>query len=116
MVEVYPAASLLLWGLDRSGYKTSRNPSRREAECEARELLLASIEEQARWLRWAPAAREACVESDDALDAVLAALIARAAALGLTMAPPEEDLELVRDEGWIHLPQKDTLPALLGGH
>ena len=25
----------------------------------------------------------------------------------------EEDIDLARREGWVHLPQKDTLPALL---
>ncbi len=66
-------------------------------------------------MQWAPGAREACIESDDALDALLAALIARAAALGLTVPPGADDLELARREGWIHLPQKDSLAALLAG-
>ena len=73
MLEVYPAAALLLWGLPREGYKASG---------EAREELLATIEAEAPWLEWAPGAWEACVASDDALDAVLCALIARAAARG----------------------------------
>lgn len=47
VVEVYPAAALLLWGLQRSGYKTSRQPERRAAEAEARTELLTSIEAQA---------------------------------------------------------------------
>ncbi len=102
--EVYPAAALLLWGLERTGYK---------ADPEAREKLLAALEEQAPWLEWAPGAREACVESDDALDAVLCALIARAAALGLTAPPTASDLELARAEGWIHLPRKGSLGELL---
>jgi predicted nuclease with RNAse H fold len=75
VLEVYPAAALLLWGLPRERYKAS---------AEAREELLSAIEAQAPWLGWEPGAREACVSSDDALDAVLCALVARAAALGLT--------------------------------
>jgi predicted nuclease with RNAse H fold len=112
VVEVYPAAALLLWDLQRSGYKTSGQPERRAAEAEARTELLSSIEAQAPWLCWAPGARDACLSSDDALDAVLAALIARAAALGLTVQPEAEDLDLARREGWIHLPRKGTLPQL----
>ena len=104
MLEVYPAAALLLWGLPREGYKASG---------EAREELLATIEAEAPWLEWAPGAWEACVASDDALDAVLCALIARAAALGLTAPPPAEELELARAEGWIHLPRKGSLGELL---
>jgi predicted nuclease with RNAse H fold len=103
VVEVYPAAALLLWGLPRGGYK---------AEAEAREELLRSLEAKAPWLIWEPAAREACVESDDALDAVLCALIARAAALGLTESPPAEAQRLARVEGWIHLPHKSSLGEL----
>lgn len=113
VVEVYPAAALLVWGLDRGGYKSSRRSDRRQAECLAREALLGAIESRTGWLVWAPRAREACVESDDALDAVLAAMIARAAALGLTVLPPADDIEPAHSEGWIHLPQKDSLSALM---
>lgn len=112
IVEVYPAAALLLWGLDRRGYKTGPRLDRRAPAEAAREALLASIEAQAPWLVWEPGAREACIQSDDALDAVLAALIARAAALGLTEPPPPDDLELARGEGWLHLPRKGSLSAL----
>lgn len=117
VVEAYPAAALLLWGLERSGYKTGqrRDPERREAAEEVREALLASIEEQAPWLDWAPGAWEACVASDDALDAVLCALIARAAALDLTALPSAKDLERARGEGWIHLPAKGSLGWLAEG-
>jgi len=104
VVEVYPAAALALWGLARERYKAS---------AKAREELLTAIEAAAPWLDWEPDAREHCVESDDALDAVLCALIARAAALGLTEPPPPEDRELARAEGWIHLPRKGSLDELL---
>jgi predicted nuclease with RNAse H fold len=114
VIEVYPGGALLLWNIERGTYKTSQDPDRRAAEVNARAALLAAIEAQAPWLCWAPGAREVCVDSDDALDALLAALIARAAALGFTWAPGEEDIDLARREGWVHLPRKDTLPALLG--
>ncbi len=87
MLEVYPAAALLLWGLPRERYK---------ADPGAREELLAALEAEAPWLEWEPGAREACVESDDALDAVLCALIARAAALGLTEPPPAAEARAAR--------------------
>jgi len=107
VLEAYPAAALLLWGLPRGGYKAS---------AEARSELLAAIEAAAPWLAWEPGGREACVDSDDALDAVLCALLARAAALGLTEPAPTEDLERVRAEGWIHLPRKGSLGELLDDH
>ena len=105
VVEAHPAAALLLWGLGRAGYKS---------DPEARERLLAALEATAPWLLWEMGAREACVESDDCLDAVLCALIARAAALGLTEPPPAEALDLAQAEGWIHLPTKGSLGKLLG--
>jgi len=103
VVEAYPAAALLLWGLPRSGYKS---------DPEAREQLLVALEAEAPWLAWDPGAREACADSDDCLDAVLCALIARAAALGLTEQPPAEALDLARVEGWIHLPGPGSLAEL----
>jgi predicted nuclease with RNAse H fold len=115
VAEVYPAGALLLWGIERGAYKTSQDPSRREAESGARAELVAALEAKAPWLAWASGVREACVESDDALDALLAALIARAIALDLAFLPPVEEIELAHREGWIHLPQKASLPLLLSG-
>jgi hypothetical protein len=54
------------------------------------------------------------VASDDCLDALLAALIARAAVRGLTVRPAPDDLELAREEGWIALPLADSLARLPG--
>jgi len=47
---------------------------------------------------------QACRRSDHALDAVVAALNARAAALGLTTTPAAKQLSAARTEGWIALP------------
>jgi len=113
VVEVYPAAALLLWGFERNGYKGGQGEPG-EASTLIREALVAAIETQAPWLTWEKGAWEACIQSDDALDAVLAALIARAAALGLTIEPDQGDLELAASEGWIHLPGPESLAKLLG--
>ena len=42
--------------------------------------------------------------SHDAFDAVIAALTARAASLGQTCPPGEDDLAAARTEGWIAIP------------
>jgi predicted nuclease with RNAse H fold len=113
VVEVYPPAALVVWGLDRGGYKSSRRSDRREAERLARETLLSAIEDRVGWLNWAPGAREVCVDNDDAVDAVLAALVARAAAMGLTSTPPADEVGPAHSEGWIHLPVGNSLASLM---
>jgi predicted nuclease with RNAse H fold len=94
-VEAYPDAALRVWGVRGVGsYKGPTARGRRAA-------ILAA-------LGWdAPA----CVDSDHCLDALVCALIARAAALGLTHPP--EDQRLARLEGWIHLPREGSLSRLV---
>ncbi|ABS01530.1 DUF429 domain-containing protein [Kineococcus radiotolerans] len=96
VAEVYPAASLGRWGLAHRQYK-------RESNRAAREALVAAVREQVPWLDLGGHG-PLCEDSDDALDAVVAALTARAAALGRCDSPPEHDTERARREGWILLP------------
>jgi hypothetical protein len=96
IVEVYPAASLRLWGFDPRGYKAERGR-------DLREQLVSRFFAAAPWLdpgKFAPA----FAASHDSFDALVAALTARAAALGLTVAPDGGDAEAARVEGWIALP------------
>lgn len=106
LIEAYPAAALRLWGLTSTGYKGSKPPNR--AACEALTAELTS--------RCGPLAEAATAAltgcDDDALDAFICALVARAAALDLTGHPTDEDLPAARREGWIHLPTID-LDALV---
>jgi hypothetical protein len=111
--EVYPGAALSCWGLDRAGYKTRGSAEAKLGQRDARSKLIAELALRAPWLQLSEA-RDACIESDDALDALLAALVARAASRGRTIAPPTDGqmTTLVR-EGWIHLPMRDSLAQLL---
>ena len=85
VAEVYPAAARRVWSLD---------PVRSVAELSTRvPVRFAS-----------PAARQACETSEHAFDALVAALVARAVALGRTSPPPPELMATARVEGWIHLP------------
>lgn len=93
--EVYPAAALRIWGLYTAGYKVRED---------AREELLARLLERAPWLEVSAAQRRELVRTDHALDAVLAALNARAHRIGATLEPPAEHRELAREEGWVALP------------
>jgi hypothetical protein len=106
LAEVYPAASLKIWGLNRRGYKGRGVP-----EAERLEALLASLEERAPWLDLA-GHRDRITASDDLFDAVIAALAARAVGRRRTLLPDAAHAAAARSEGWIHLPSctLDELP------
>lgn len=92
------------WGFAGGRYKNAHRgalPALLERVCQALPALRLSDRE-----------RELCAANDDAFDALIAALVARAALLGLTEPPPAEQLERVRQEGWIHLPQTGSLSRL----
>lgn len=94
VAEIYPAASLRIWGFVTPGYRTD---AARRAEL-IDELLAA-----APWLDaqgFLPLMRS----STDAFDAVVAALATRAAAVGLADPPPPGMLDRARREGWVALP------------
>ena len=95
--EVYPSATLRTWGFSTVGYKT---------DATIRSTLLTAILERAPWLKPGPMA-ELMTASDDAFDAVIAALAARAHALGQWHRPPPESLDRASREGWIALPSVD---------
>jgi len=95
-VEVYPAAALRRWGLTHRGYKT---PGQRVGHG----FLLNELTKAAPWLDLGPF-EQRCRTSHDAFDAVIAALAARAAALGHVLLPDAAQRETARTEGWIALP------------
>jgi predicted nuclease with RNAse H fold len=94
VVEIYPGASLRLWGFDTTGYRVG---------APARELLLAQVLDAAPWLDLQHHA-ELMVRSGDAFDAVIAALATRSAALGHYDPPSPHQLARARREGWTALP------------
>jgi len=95
VAETYPAASLRRWGLPHRGYKGPRGAAVRERLVEALR--------QPGWLDLGPA-EQLCLGVDHALDAVVAALTARACALGLTTRPSAAARAAARVEGWIAVP------------
>jgi hypothetical protein len=114
VVEVYPAAALPLWSdiangmfLDPDGYK--------RGDSLKRQTLLTTVLESAPFLAINAATRTLCEANDDALDALLASLITRAAALGQTLAPrTQQQRDAASLEGWLHLPQRGSLAELAG--
>jgi predicted nuclease with RNAse H fold len=96
LVEGYPAAALRSWGLTSRGYKGRKN----RGSCgELAGILAAACGSLA-------SAVAGCLDGcdDDELDAVVCALIARAARQGQTRAPAPDQLDAARREGWIHVP------------
>ena len=84
-VETYPAAALGVWGFPSRGYKGTKGADDRAG----------------------------CAASDDKLDALVAALVARAAAIGCCESIPAADRDLAKEEGWIALPQRESLGRLV---
>lgn len=64
------------------------------------------------WLDWPVDAQQACEKSDDALDAVVAALVARAAATDQSEPIPRKHVAAAKREGWIALPRSGSLASL----
>lgn len=106
VTEVYPAAALRMWGFSADGYKRKEN---RTTRCE---LLHALVEETAGWMSVPPGMHASCEDSDDALDALVAALVARAQFVGRCEPIPPDALGPARKEGWIALPSQGSLAAL----
>ena len=98
LAEVYPAASLKLWGIHARGYKGRGAP-----EAEKLSSAVADLTLKAPWLDLA-GYRGDLAASDDMFDAVIASLTARAAGLGLTLRPGPGHAAAALSEGWIHLP------------
>lgn len=97
LTETYPAATLKIWGLAHQRYKGRDG-------AQPRLLLVDSLLAAAPWLHFDDDGA-ACRLSDHTFDAVICALVALAASVGLTRAPstgPESDR--AGREGWIHLP------------
>lgn len=106
LVEAYPAAALQRWGFESRQYK---GPKGREKRARLFETLQ---RRSADWLKLDEAACSTCYRSDDALDALVAALLARAAARGLCEPIPAESRARAAIEGWIAVPTAGSFDGL----
>jgi hypothetical protein len=101
IAEVYPAASLKVWGLPHRGYK-------RSGDTKTLGNLVDELLTAASWLDLGEA-DFVCRAHHDAVDAVVAALTARAAELNLTLRPrTPRETAAARTEGWIAIPLPDS--------
>jgi predicted RNase H-like nuclease len=97
LVEVYPAAAVALWKLKVGKYKNVKAADRARSLNRAIEAVLEELP--------LPVESLDTLATEHQLDALLCALVARAARTGRTRAPaPGAQAEKARLEGWIHLP------------
>ncbi|NUU20274.1 MAG: DUF429 domain-containing protein [Streptomycetaceae bacterium] len=89
IAEVYPAAACVRWGIVAP-------PS------------IDAVLRAAPWLSCADADHDLCTRNRHCLDALLAALVARALAVGRCDDVPAEDYMAAEVEGWIRMPRKGS--------
>jgi hypothetical protein len=111
--EVYPAVALSAWGFASRGYKP--RPARVAPVGGGLGALVESFLQACPWLSLSEEAWRFCTQNDDAFDSLVASLVARAAALGLTRCPTAEEAERAAAEGWIEIPLRDSLARLAIG-
>lgn len=113
--EAYPDPTIRAFGLwpdEASGKQSSYKGNAHGV----RTAIVARLRDRAPWLEMSAEQIAACVENDDCLDALMCALVARAAeSEGLVWPVPVEDVEHARAEGWIRLPTGDALDNLVAG-
>lgn len=104
--EVYPAAALSRWDMSYQLYKG-------KPYVEARRRLIAALVSAGLPVRLSAEHSGVVEASDDALDALICSLVARAVGLGLTDDAPESLLEAAAGEGWIRVPKEGITLASL---
>jgi predicted RNase H-like nuclease len=109
VVEAYPAAALRRWGHPSRGYKGTKGSEARGS------LVRGLLVETEAWLHLSDEQVNRCLSSDDAFDALVAALVARAATLSMVEPIPDEDRVAATREGWIAIPVLGSLPKLAAG-
>jgi hypothetical protein len=108
IAEVYPAAALRVWGLrpEAIRYKGPAGDS-------GRQEILAGLRRDAQWLFLDADATRQCAAGDDALDALIGSLTARATAMDLCEPVPPDLRAAVACEGWIAVPKVGSLSELI---
>jgi len=104
VAEVYPAASLRSWGLTHNGYK-------KKTATDILNGLVDHFLDQVPWLDCGTYEQD-LRRSHDMFDAVIAAMTARAVAIGQVLLPTADELTTATSEGWIMIPRK-PISALL---
>jgi predicted RNase H-like nuclease len=110
--EAYPDPAIRAFGLWPDGVKT-RASYKRARGARIRREIMDQLHAKAPWLAITSAQIEACVASDDLLDSLICALVARAVeSTEYVHKIPVEDEHDAEREGWIQLPMNGALDAL----
>jgi len=116
--EVYPAVALMAWGISvNAGIGEPSYKRAGVAGAKERQRVLGALCANAPWLR-IPDPKHATLlaAKDDAIDALVSAIVARVAAIKTKpTAPiclPPADMNLIQQEGWIHVPPPASLTQL----
>ena len=97
IAEVYPAAALYRWAIPHTRYKGPKNYA-------ARQLVINALSSRFVELDWNGFDTLALAD-DNALDAVIAALVRYQIHLGHCEGPPEHLRDIAQVEGWIWVPK-----------
>lgn len=108
--ETYPDPAIRKFDLWPAG--AAKRASYKRGAREVREGILVRLDDSASWLALSDEDRQACIDFDDCLDALICALVARAAERTKTIDPPDALVDEAAVEGWIHLPQPGCLSEL----
>lgn len=107
LIEVYPAGSLHHWGISPKTWVENPGPYKGDSpeSRERRERLVALIGDRCQGRLDLDGQEHRFIDSDHELDALIAALTARAVSVGLAEPTPEDSDATVLQEGWIRLPK-----------
>lgn len=97
VAEVYPAAALYRWGIPHTGYKGGKNQP-------TRQVIIQGLSSKFPALDW-NGFDTVALANDDALDAVIAALVQYQISQDQCEGPPEHLREVAQVEGWIWVPK-----------
>jgi hypothetical protein len=109
--EAYPDPAIREFGIWPASLRP-RESYKRKARA-ARQAIVEELRAAASWLLMAEENWLRCADADDCLDALICALVARAAELGRTVPPPDAFAAEARAEGWIHIPERGCLALLV---
>jgi predicted nuclease with RNAse H fold len=106
VTEVYPAAALARWGFTSKSYKGAANVKVRT------ELVDEFCQRTSEWLDFKSDQRALCIANDNVFDALVAALVGRAALVGLIEPIPLGLRDAATREGWIAIPREGSFAQL----